>query len=779
MSDRRTWIADVTLGFRLALADRKSVVRAVFVAAGVGISLVILLGVASIPHAVSSYSERRDAQTAIYAEQPGANGVQAYPIDTSYYGVRVSGMAVVEATATSPTPPGVSTLPGPGEFAVSPALRRLLDSDEGKLLRPRFDGKIVELIGDSGLAGPSQYRFYRGVTTIEADAALNQAPRYIIGWGQSDTGGPRTAVVLLTVIFAGTGAVILVPPLTFVSMAGRLSSGSRDRRLAAMRLAGMSAKQIRRVGAAETLPASLLGIVIGFALYVIGRSFVERITFGNDSLFQSDVLPGVVFGVLAVLLVPVLTMAVAIFGMRGVIVEPLGVVRRSRPRPQRVVWRLCVLAVGLAGFSYLLLNPSEVKRDSGAVLLIASGVIVLLAVPLLLPVLIAWIVGKLPTGQSAGWLLGVRRLQADPGAHSRIVSGVGVTLAGILVLQGMLYWTQTTVTGPSSAAANDNIVVQMPGNAQTLELTTKISDLPGVASASIQTTLALGWSGDGGTPLYASYSDCAAVEKAADVSCTPGDVFKFDLTDPQPLPKAGTALTVMKYNPETDTYVDAGKAAGTMPADIKTVTPNPATNRFSSDIIFTTGSLPLSATEVVAIDGTTVFLTQSGHDPDLIERVRNELLALPSSMVFGGGEDAAPLSAVNQTIETLQGLLIVVAITIILLAVAALVVTAADQISERKGAFAYLAASGVPRSELSKSVVFSAAIPTVVGVALSSIAGVALTWAFIKLTGQTPVLAWGQIGALVGLTLVLVALAVASTLPAVRSATRPDSLPHD
>lgn len=779
MSVRRTWIADVALGFRLALADRKSVVRAVFVAAGVGISMVILLGVASIPHIVSSYSARTASLVATYADKAGANGVQAYRVDSTYHGGPLAGTAFVDATIKSPTPPGLSRLPGPGEFAVSPALGKLLDSKDGALLRPRFEGKVIEVISKAGLSGPTELRFYQGVTKGEADAAIDQSPQYIIGWGRLLDDGPRTATILITVIFAGIGAVIVVPPLTFVSMAGRLSSQSRNRRLAAMRLAGMSAKQIRRVGAAETLPASLLGVVIGFALYLIGRSFVEQITFGYDSLFQSDVLPDLYFGVLAVLFVPLLAMAVAIFGMRGVIIEPLGVVRRSRPRPQRVAWRVCLLVIGLAGFGYLLLNPTAVKRDGGAVLLIASGVIVLLAVPLLLPILVTWIVDKLPTGHSAGWLLGVRRLQADPGAHSRIVSGVGVTLAGILVLQGLLYWTQTMATGQSSQAASDDVVVQLPGNPQTLELSKKISDLPGVKYASVQTSLALGWSGDGGTPLYASYSDCAAVEQVADASCTPGDVFRFDVAHPQQLPKPGTALTVLKYNPDTSTYLDTDKAGGIMPTRIKLATVDPGSNRFTSDIIFTTGSLPLSATEIFAIDGTTIFLTPSGYDPDLIERIRNELIGLPGSMAFGGGEDAAPRSAITQTVRTLQTLLMVVAIAIISLAIAALAVTAADQVSDRKDAFAYLAASGVPRSELSKSVMFSAAIPTTVGVALSSIAGVALTWTFIKLTGQTPVLAWGQIGALVGLTLVLVALAVASTLPAVRSATRPDSLPHD
>ena len=111
----------------------------------------------------------------------------------------------------------------------------------------------------------------------------------------------------------------------------------------------------------------------------------------------------------------------------------------------------------------------------------------------------------------------------------------------------------------------------------------------------------------------------------------------------------------------------------------------------------------------------------------------------------------------------------------------ALIVAAADQIAERRGIFAYLSAIGVPRSVLAKSVMYAAALPTLASVVLASAAGAALTWVSIRLTDITDTVTvhWGQIFALAGMAALLVVIAIGTTLPAVRSATRPEGIRND
>src|SRR5436190_631695 len=65
-------------------------------------------------------------------------------------------------TFRGPRPPGVAELPGPGEMVVSPALKDLLDSAEGKLLRERLPFHRVGTIGASGLLGPGELVYYAG-----------------------------------------------------------------------------------------------------------------------------------------------------------------------------------------------------------------------------------------------------------------------------------------------------------------------------------------------------------------------------------------------------------------------------------------------------------------------------------------------------------------------------------------------------------------------------------------------------------------------------------------
>ena len=55
-----------------------------------------------------------------------------------------------------PVPPGLERLPGPGEVAVSPAMRRLLVSTPDDELDDRYPGRVTATIGDEGLAHPDQ-----------------------------------------------------------------------------------------------------------------------------------------------------------------------------------------------------------------------------------------------------------------------------------------------------------------------------------------------------------------------------------------------------------------------------------------------------------------------------------------------------------------------------------------------------------------------------------------------------------------------------------------------
>ncbi len=137
------------------------------------------------------------------------------------------------------TPPGISHLPGPGQFYVSSALNALMRATPASELRDRFSGVQVGVIDSSALPSPSD------LVIIEGDrpSTLSRVP----GAGSisafatsSSNGGPDSlGTTGLEIVLGILGLVLLVPVLVFVGTATRLSAARRARaqRYASMRLA--------------------------------------------------------------------------------------------------------------------------------------------------------------------------------------------------------------------------------------------------------------------------------------------------------------------------------------------------------------------------------------------------------------------------------------------------------------------------------------------------------------------------------------------------------------
>jgi len=166
------------------------------------------------------------------------------------------GYSIASLSPDSGPPPGVATLPGPGELVMSPALLELLNSDQGAGLRPRLAGRLIGTIGDAGLPAPRSLLFYRGIAaTAEAPSPTELA----VGWGSGLDLSPRSNGNLdgvdLAVVITGI-AILIVPLLVFISIASRIGGPARLRRLAAIRLVGATATQVRRFATAEALVAA-------------------------------------------------------------------------------------------------------------------------------------------------------------------------------------------------------------------------------------------------------------------------------------------------------------------------------------------------------------------------------------------------------------------------------------------------------------------------------------------------------------------------------------------
>lgn len=165
-STPRIWARDLALGVRFAFGGgREGWTRTLLTGIGVGLGVALLLVTSAVPSALAARDARGNARqtyTSPTAEQPGPGTLLIAEANQSYRSYGVDGRLVQPEGPDAPLPPGVKKFPGAGELVVSPALDRLMKTDEGKLLRDRLDGRIVSTIGDAGLVGPGDLYFYAG-----------------------------------------------------------------------------------------------------------------------------------------------------------------------------------------------------------------------------------------------------------------------------------------------------------------------------------------------------------------------------------------------------------------------------------------------------------------------------------------------------------------------------------------------------------------------------------------------------------------------------------------
>ncbi|HLL64681.1 MAG TPA: FtsX-like permease family protein [Micromonosporaceae bacterium] len=231
--------------------------------------------------------------------------------------------------------------------------------------------------------------------------------------------------------------LLTIPVLAFVAQCSKLGAPARDRRLAAIRMAGGTPRQVVWVAAVETGLAAIIGVGLGFGGYFLGRHLIDNPDARGTRPLPTDVLPAVPWMVGVAIAVPLLVTLLAVGTLRHVAIGPLGVVRGSRAaRPGRAPGVLLALGIGAAA----LLEPVSryLDRRDTAPQVVGYALAALMFVAVLLVSFgvvtgTGWIthaVGRLlhrfarrPTGLLAG-----RRMMADPWSGSRTLAAMLVAL---------------------------------------------------------------------------------------------------------------------------------------------------------------------------------------------------------------------------------------------------------------------------------------------------------------------------------------------------------------
>lgn len=723
---------DLALGARLTLAGgRAGLLRTAITAIGVALGVAVLLVAASIPAIHDGRQARGQARS---DTTPGNGRTLVADENTRFRGRDIRGR-LLQGDAF---PPGITRAPRPGEAFVSPALRDVLATPDGRrLLAPRIPGHVAGTIGAEGLIGPTDLAFYVGTRGLADGPGVRRLDHF--GSNAPPTSlNPIVALLVVIVIVA-----LLVPVAVLVGAAVRTGGAERDRRLAALRLIGADQRMARRIAAGEALISAVAGLILGALTFVMLRAFADHISIWDTSVYPGDVTPTPLLGAAVLAGVPAGAVLVSLLALRRIVAEPLGVVRRAEAsRRRRLWWRLLLPAIGLLA---LVPAASEDAQDVGE-LQVALGVIALLVgVAALLPWVVERVVARLGGGPIA-WLLAVRRLQLDPGGPARAVSGITVAVAGAIALQMVFTGIQndfTTDTGADLDRAT--LYAQLEGSrVSAAELEQRMRGVDGARSVG-----ALAQYTPNGSHAMLTVAPCAALKEVAAITdCRDGDSF------------------VAGAKPRDE--LAFGASTWRVPASVETVpVRKDPTGLVRTGLFATPGALrdtKLPRPNVIAWVRTT--------SDDAQERIRNAAAAVDPRI------DVRELRRIRTDGEFAQlrrGMLIGASIVIGLIGLS-LLLTALEQLRERRRLLAVLVAFGTRRSTLSWSVLWQSALPIAVGIGIAATTGIALGSVLLRILGTPAQISWTDVAAMAGVGLLVVLMVTVASLPVLWRTMRPEGL---
>ena len=408
--------------------------RLIGTAAGVAVGVALLL---LILGAYNGLTDRTERSTWTYLSNgvsttiaPGQNPIalndgEVLAASTSAAGTAADlfdGHAItrvdIAATADSTVEvPGVGTPPSPGEYFASPALADLIAAHPADELEDRY-GVQAGIISTDALASPDSLVVVVGAEQGQL-AALPGVMRLSQFQGFAYPGeNYRVAAIV-------GGIAVLFPIVVLIGIVTRLGQAARAERFAALRLMGATPHRVAAIAGIETGATSLLGAVIGVALFWLLIPVASLVSIEDGRFFASDLhVDAVTTTVIAVGTVLVAT-AVAYLTTRTAGIDPLGASRELRERRPRViaVVPLLVGVVILGATAALSAAGLSIPRIDA--ILIGGFVIVAIGLLLAGPVLTEWVSRLGAAGaRSAAAVLAMNRIRQHPRATFRAVSGL-------------------------------------------------------------------------------------------------------------------------------------------------------------------------------------------------------------------------------------------------------------------------------------------------------------------------------------------------------------------
>jgi hypothetical protein len=547
---------------------------------------------------------------------------------------------------------------------------------------------------------------------------------------------------------------LLTPVAVFVMTAARFGSDDRDRRLAALRLVGADRAATARIAAGETGLGAAGGVLLGVLLFIALRPLAPQVAIGSLSVFAADLRPAPGLAALVLVGVPALAILSTVLAMRRVAAEPLGVSRRGRPVRRRLWWRL---GVPVAGFALLVpLMAAQPQLDSASrETQIGVGVgLALIGLTALLPWFVEALVRRAPDGPLA-WLLAIRRLRSAETTTGRVVAAIGLAVAGAIALQ-MLFSAadnaDRVATGLNTSRGSLLVAARATSTDGGVALAGRLRAVAGVARVTAVTEAGA----DTAAAVTVTVAPCAMLTAIAEVgNCRDGDAFVVTGNGRPPAQRSLARLL--------------GSAGASALSRARRVPPVTDPSELPTDAVLLT---PGAAGPRLRADSLTALIALRPGDGGAEDRLRDavaQIDPLATVTTLTGSYESPTLTGISHVL--LAG-----TVAILLMIGASLLVAAVEQLRERRGALAALAAAGTRRSTLAWSVTWQTAIPMAIGLALAVALGTTLGGVLMAIVHLRVSIDWTAIGVLVGAGALVVTGASLLTVPLLWRLAGPDEL---
>ena len=416
------------LALRVLRRDRRTRTSAILTGMGVAIATGLVLLLISLPFATKARAERSQWQEITYSAREQSAKLLISTSEDFVDGKKITriDVAPVAGAAGIALPAGVPKFPAPGETWVSPELGKLVHSKPESQLADRFTPNLAGALGSDALKFPEQLVALVGHTPEDMPSDALPAPAFTHGDARVDG---------LLQLLAGVGVVVLVvPSLVLVASAARLTAARRERRLAAIRLAGATPGQVTNMVAAETALSAIVGALAGLVLSPALHGLATFVPWDGGTWQASDFSLPIPLTITLVVAMPVLVLLAAVLGLRRVFATPLGAAAGHTKKPLHW-WRLLALPVAGAVFLFAIVQANTGGDSSGFLLLF--GLALLVGSAALVGPWVTSAVGGLfvKVWRKPAGLLAGRRLRDDPKGAYRASAGVVLAVfAGSMAL---------------------------------------------------------------------------------------------------------------------------------------------------------------------------------------------------------------------------------------------------------------------------------------------------------------------------------------------------------